>query len=202
MKIKTLLLALVLQSPLTALAQDFSPPPLAHAEVYRSSIKEAKSVQVFEGLPHQLHEKELLAKEVAKSKLVEDVTEEGLTKYAGFHFYTPSVAAKDPQKLIDLLSEKSSLKVYGGLKRCGAFHPDYCVSWKKEKMTYYALICYGCGELVFFDGKKRLIYDMTPVTLDKFKAIFKPYELKRPPNPQAKASDNKEACEDNKAATQ
>lgn len=154
-----------------ASAQEFTPPSLARSEYYRTSIAQAEQLNVYEGLPHQLHEAKLLRKELLRDDII---------KFAGFPFYTPSVVAHSPEKLISVLGDNSSIKIYAGLKRCGAYHPDYCVSWKHGLRTYYALICYGCGEIVFYDGKKPLMYDLQPKALTQLKELLAPYKLKRP----------------------
>jgi hypothetical protein len=171
MTLRINLLICFILSSLFSFSQEFAPPSLERAEIYRNGILSVKQLEVYEGLPHQLHEKSLLTKELKRDDIV---------KFAGFPFYTPSVRTTQIAGLIAVLSDKSAFKVYGGLKRCGAYHPDYCVSWKNGNKTYYALICYGCGELVFYDGRKPLIYDMQEGTLAKLKELLKGYALKRP----------------------
>ncbi|WP_018970681.1 hypothetical protein [Rubritalea marina] len=163
-------LILILSSCFT-FAQEFAPPPLARSKVYRSTLRLTNDLQIYEGLPHQLHEKKLLKKELQRDDVV---------RFAGFPFYIPSVSANNAEALIQVLADKKSITVYGGLKPCGAYHPDYCVSWKKGPKTYYALICYGCGEIVFYDGRKPLMYDLTHEALEKLKDLLVGYEHKRP----------------------
>ena len=136
-----------------------------------TSAAAATSLVVFEGLPHQMWDKDLLAIEV-KRKDTRKIWE--------YPFYTPGVEAKNGNELRTLLSNPATLIAYHGPKNCGGYHPDYCVSWQADEATHYALICFGCHEIVFYDGEAFLIYDLPDFALERYKDLLSIYAVKRP----------------------
>ena len=119
------------------------PDPIDASYNYRATVAAAKSLVVFEGLPHQRGEKELFATEAKRADI---------KKVLDYPFYTPSVSATNEEELRKLLSSSAAIAEFGGAKACGGYHPDYCISRKTTEATYYALICFGCGEIVFYNG--------------------------------------------------
>lgn len=144
---------------------------------YRTTIATTKSISVFEGLPHQRGQRDLLAQEIKRKDT---------TTIWMYPFYTPSILATNAGELKRLLSSPDAIVVYSGDKFCGGYHPDYCLSWKAEKKTYYALICFGCREVVFSDGGSRLIYDLNPDAYHRLMDLLVIYAKKRPQNPWTK----------------
>lgn len=137
----------------------------------RTSLAGAQEVFVYEGLPHQMIERELLKKE----KQRDDTTVIG-----GFPFYTPKVLAKKDvtQKLRDVLASAESYEEFSGEKRCGGFHPDYAVHWVEGESKYSILICYGCGEALIVSAKKSYRYDLKKEK--ELRELLKPFASKRP----------------------
>jgi hypothetical protein len=156
---------------MSALAEDHNPPSIEASALYRTTVAAAKSIVVFEGLPHQMWDKELLAVEI-KRKDTRKIWE--------YPFYTPSVPATNSNDLRKLLSRSDSITVFGGPKLCGGYHPDYCISWQAGDVTYYALVCFGCHEIVFYDGKTPLIYDLEEKAYEQYKKLLATYASKRP----------------------
>lgn len=150
---------------------DPSPPPKEASTNYRRTLATTETLSVSEGLPHQMWERSLLEREIKRTDTAK------IWKYP---FYTPSVLATNPDDLKRLLSSPDSIKVYEGPKLCGGYHPDYCVSWQAEKKTYHALICFGCDEVVFFDGTSSLIYDLSDDACNGLKELLSSYAKKRP----------------------
>ncbi len=169
MKVLSIILALIVT--LSANANDENAPTIEASDVYRTTVAAAKSIVVFEGLPHQSWDPKLLAVEIKRKDT---------QKIWKFPFYTPSVAATNSDDLRHLLSRSDSIKVYGGPKLCGGYHPDYCISWQAGEITYYALVCFGCHEIVLYDGKKPLIYDLDKKAYERYKKLLAIYEAKRP----------------------
>ena len=139
--------------------------------IYRTTVSGAKSIVVFEGLPHQMWDKELLATEL-KRKDTKEIW--------NYPFYTPSENARNADDLRKLLSSATSVAIYSGPKQCGGYHPDYCISWRAGEVSYYALICLGCHEIVFYDGKTSVIYDLDEGASNRYDELLAVYEAKRP----------------------
>src|ERR1041385_706800 len=138
---------------------------------FRKSVASAEKVIVYEGLPHQMFEGELLQKESQRPDVL---------KIASYPFYTPATPAKNQDHLRKLLADPKSVIAWRGEKRCGGFHPDYSISWTSGSKTYYALICFGCHEVIFSEGKRQFRYDLTEEAYDAFKEDLSSYASKRP----------------------
>ncbi|MEQ1934095.1 MAG: hypothetical protein ABL962_09475 [Fimbriimonadaceae bacterium] len=158
-----------------AVADDPKSPAKEASADYRTTLAATKALSVFEGLPHQTWDRDLLAQEIKR---------EDKTKIWKYPFYTPSVLATNADELKQLLSSPDAIEVYGGPKLCGGYHPDYCLSWEAEDKTYNALICFGCHEVVFFDGKATLIYDLHGDAHKRLKELLSIYAKKRPRQPK------------------
>ncbi|MDA0814416.1 MAG: hypothetical protein O3C21_18740 [Verrucomicrobia bacterium] len=138
----------------------------------RLAIADAAHVNVYEGLPHQRFERELLAAESQR---------EDTEKLGSFRFYTPAVAATNSAKLKPILSSPDTIQVFRGEKACGGFHPDYAVEWFDEDGSrFYAQICFGCHEIIYSDGKNEYRYDFEDGPFEQLKKELKPYAKKRP----------------------
>ena len=112
MKLLSLMMALTVG--LSALAGEEFPPSIEASAVYRTTVAAAKSIVVFEGLPHQSWDKQLFAVEIERKDT---------RKIWEYPFYTPSVPATNSDDLRELLSRPDSIAVYGGAKACGGYHP-------------------------------------------------------------------------------
>jgi len=168
MKRFAIFLCLALSSLVSA---DDKVPSKQASDKYRQTIALAKDLSVHEGLPHQAWDHELLEKEIKRKDT---------TKIWLFPFYTPSVPATNAADLKKVLGSADSILVYGGPKRCGGYHPDYAVSWEADGKSFYALVCFGCHEIVFFDGKTSLMYDLNNVAFDRLQTLLAVYAKKRP----------------------
>jgi len=168
MKVLSFIFAMIVT--LSANAEDEKSPPIEASAIYRTTVAAAKSIVVFEGLPHHW-DRELLAVEIQRKDT---------QKIWEYPFYTPSVAAPNSDELRQQLSRSDSIVVYGGPKLCGGYHPDYCISWQAGEITYYALVCFGCHEIVFYNGKTPLIYDLDEKAYERYKKLLAIYESKRP----------------------
>src|SRR4051812_1228335 len=87
-----------------------------HIKPLVAGIGKAKTLVVYEGLPHQSLE-DVVAKELKDKKTV---------KFHDFHFYAETVAIdKGNAKLLTkVCSELKTFGRYKGAKFCGGFHPD------------------------------------------------------------------------------
>ncbi len=169
MHLKILLLSLML-SPVACKSQDKSSPVEA-TDALRKELNDAQQVFIYEGLPHQKFESDLY--------LIESLRTDILT-IGGHPFYTPATMTEITQILKRLLCSPESFIRFSGEKLCGGFHPDYCVSWAEEKNACYALICYGCQEIIFLNGNEQFRYDVDEHVLAEVKKELSKYKSKRP----------------------
>lgn len=152
--------------------------PVEKTDAWRKSIEEGAVLTVHEGLPgtwDDLHEQEARRKDVRIS--------------GGHAFYTPGVAARNRGELAKLLADASSFHRWSGAKECGSFHPDFAVSWPSNRQTVTLLICYGCHEVIFTDGKISLKYDLDHKAGDAMEPLLKANGGKRPVEKPATAPE-------------
>jgi hypothetical protein len=122
-------------------------------KVLVAAIQKAKTVTVYEGLPHQLDERDLLAKELKDKKTV---------KRHGFPFYAEAITPKEgvAKELIALCGDQKSFLRYRRLKKCGGFHPDWLVEFDDGAQKVSVLVCFGCGEARLYGPKNDAFSDL------------------------------------------
>jgi hypothetical protein len=148
-----------------------TPVPVASAESIRAGIRSANSLMVYEGLPHQAKEPELLEQELKRRDV---------TRIADYPFYTPGAPAKDRAALQRILGNANHFSTYTGPKTCGGFHPDYAITWRDRGSSYHVLICFGCGEVLISDGQQQLPYDIKRPAWAELRALLAEHSSKRP----------------------
>lgn len=170
--------------PLAALFA-FTLPAAAEVPVQKESAKlddlkpliatvgKADKVILYEGLPHPLFERALVEAEKKDKKTV---------TIAGWPFYAEPLALKngDAGKLTDLVGSEKTYAQFGGEKKCGGFHPDYAVEWRVGKDTYYALVCFGCGEVKVYGPTGGGVRTDFGARGDELGKLLKPYRKNRP----------------------
>lgn len=136
-------------------------------------VRHAASFTLYEGLPHQVVEADLLKRELATKKTI---------RLHGYPFYERPlpVAVDEIEALRGLCSAADSFWSYGGAKFCGGFHPDYCLAWKDGKATYELLICLGCHEMKLYGPKQELMADIRTEAYQQFKTLLKKHRGQRP----------------------
>jgi hypothetical protein len=105
MSLRNIIIAGLCISGLVANALESVVPTLDAAAKYQASLIAAKHIVVFEGLPHQSWDRELLATESKR---------EDTRMIWEYRFYTPSVVATNAKELRQVLSYPGSIVVYGG----------------------------------------------------------------------------------------
>lgn len=145
-------------------------------------IAKADAVELYEGLPHPMWEKELLAKEKQAKKTVE---------MHGFAFYASPIEPKgaDAGQLAKVLADAASLRKFAGEKRCGGFHPDWYIEWRAGDEVVQCLVCFGCGEVKFYGSAASLHADMTQASAKALAATLAQYQKQRPPRAKRSAAD-------------
>jgi hypothetical protein len=136
---------------------------------FRSAAENPQSIRVYEGLPHQSYEGELLEQE-RNTKAVRELH--------GFPFYRESlvVEKQDAVQLATILADSTVWTEFSGEKKCGGFHPDYAIEVARGGETYVALLCFGCGEGKIYQGSVEGRYDMNL----KPKLVLDKYQVNRP----------------------
>ena len=126
-----------------------------------TALPPTPELTVFEGLPHQHWEEDLLAKELESKETI---------RIAGHPFYQPTLEIGDADKLaiVATLSDpKARRQIHGNtVKTCGGFHPDYAVCWTADKRKYCVLVCFGCAEFEFYRDEEQVArYDIRSMEL-------------------------------------
>ena len=150
-------------------------PSPSDTNTLRNTIKKADRIFVYEGLPHQMFESELLKTENKRKDT---------TKIAKFPFYTPKIRVEGTAEstLKTIISNSKNYTKFSGEKKCGGFHPDYALEWSDGDKRYSILFCYGCSEVLVVDGKRTYRYDFK--FTDDLKKLFTAFKSKRPKQKQ------------------
>lgn len=112
-------------------------------------IQKAEEIWVFEGLPHQTWEPELLEREKATKKTI---------AIGAFPFYAEPVKPS-PNKsttLRTLLTGTNGLMPMMRTPMCGGFHPDFAIRFRSGDKVCDVLICNGCGEATIEFGNRKV----------------------------------------------
>lgn len=166
-----LVLWIAICMPCTAMEEPTTGVSTDSAAALMRSLKQAHTLSIYEGLPHQENQAALFQQESQRKDSM---------RIAGFLFYSPAItpAEQDLTTLAQLFSEPANISAFSGEKRCGGFHPDYAIAWAHNNDNAYALICFGCGEIIYSYKDKRQRFDL--VNHKAIQQHFQAYRLKRP----------------------
>ena len=131
------------------------------------------TIGIYEGLPHQLRERDLLEKELKR---------EDISKIGGHWFYKPQVTPNQQvaNQLKSMLSRTTSFSVRSSVPMdCGEFHPDFAVAWKSGDRERFVLLCFGCSEAMFIADDQKQQYKIGKIEKE-LKKILKTFSGKRP----------------------
>lgn len=167
-----ILISVLLLSIGTAFAGLSKPAAITDVKDLQEALTTADKVEVYEGLPHQMFDADLLKKELKRKDII---------KIGEYPFYSPAKTAMNSSDLRAVLSSSKSILPFSGEKLCGGFHPDYCVAWTRENQISHALICFGCHEIYFLSNDKSYRYDLTNEACENLMKLLSPYGEKRPP---------------------
>lgn len=142
-----------------------------HYEEFAEGIRNAPAIEVFEGLPHQTFESELMESELKTKETIE---------IAGYNFYARPViiSERDKEQLTDLYCTKETFVPFRGIKNCGGYHPDWLVRWKKGEEEWIAHFCFGCHEAITIHGDESMYCDIWAI--EPFERLLNPYHQHRP----------------------
>ncbi len=139
-----------------------------------ASIHAAGRLILYEGLPHHAFEAKELKLEKRKKRTM---------ALHGCSFYRDhlKLSAYDQQRLKSLLGSEASFAKWSGEKRCGGFHPDYCVQMSVGRAAYRFLICFGCHEVKVYGPKHSLRCDIQRDAYVLLEKLLKKHRKNRPP---------------------
>jgi len=141
---------------------------------FSRGIQGCDTLVVYEGLPHQMTEKDVFQREMARTKTVE-------IERHRFYAKPVPISAEAAEKLRKLYVKKGTFAPSEGVKYCGGFHPDWCLQWTRGSQTWTVHLCFGCNEMMTFHGGKTLeTYIHSGNVSDQFRAILAPYQKERP----------------------
>lgn len=135
--------------------------------------KQASKVEVFEGLPHQMFEPELLAQEQQRSDVFQN---------HDFDFYEPalSLPGNEFSCFISSVVSRRTYRAWQGFKACGGFHPDFLVRFHGTDGSIDVQICLGCGEAVLFGRDGYSYVDISESAREKWTTLRENSRTKRP----------------------
>lgn len=111
-------------------------------DLLADAVPIAPQLTIYEGLPHQHWESELLAAELKTAST---------TQLHGYPFYEqPLAISEEDQAAIIAALRNRRMKtpaIAGTAKSCGGFHPDYAVCWSADGQKNCVLVCIGCREI-------------------------------------------------------
>jgi hypothetical protein len=134
-------------------------------------LKNADKAILYEGLPHQKHERALVKKERATKKT---------QLFGDFYFYEESLELKDAdsEAIRDIISDPETFQPYNG--GCGSYHPDYLVEWYADGETGRVYLCFGCGEAKVAGPNGETKYSLSRPALTRLQDVLLAYHKNRP----------------------
>lgn len=136
-------------------------------------IAAADRLLLYEGLPHQRYEWDLLEDELRTKATV---------TLQGFPFYRQPLEVSDADRdaLKAVLGDERSFRQWPGEKPCDGFHPDYLAEWRVDGASYQILICFGCGEVKAIGPGRSLRCDIERSKQQELGELLKKYRKNRP----------------------
>lgn len=159
-------------------AFDLTPPPPIETNFDRlptvlAGIPKSGSALLYEGLPSDFWEPQLLEQELARKKTI---------RLHGYPFYEERLAwqGTDEEQLTALLSASASFAKYTDGKKGGGFHANYCLEWKSGEETTHAIICLEIGEVKLYGPKSQLHCDLSLEAARKVRQLLSNYRKNCP----------------------
>jgi len=147
---------------------------MAAHQPFAAGVKASSTVRLFEGLPHQSWERDMLETELDTKKTF---------KAHGHHFYqaeiTPSEA--DTSLLTGVATSVATFEEWTGMKLCGGYHPDWLVRWTvSDGQTHELHLCFGCHEAKLYGSGYQLYCDVADTNYEIIKSALSRYSSQRP----------------------
>lgn len=136
-------------------------------------VGKAKTVVLYEGLPHQYREKVVLEQELKNKKTVQ---------LGGYPFYDTAIkpGEAEAKKLVALCTDQKTFSRWTGEKLCGGYHPDWCIEFHTAEGVCRVHVCYGCGEAHVDGPKNNVESDFNDDALEQIATILQTYRKNRP----------------------
>jgi hypothetical protein len=142
-------------------------------EAFADEIRGASKPVLYEGLPSDFDEGELLKSELEKGIHLEL---EGET----FYKETMELSDADAERLTGLLSGNDVAIEYGGEKTCGPFHADYGLEWNVKGKKMLAMVCFSCHEIIAVGPEGQAITDISDWGYKELQQVLRKYRKNRP----------------------
>ena len=157
---------------------DAAPPPPIETNFDRlptvlAGIPKTEASLLYEGLPSEFWEPELLVQELARTKTI---------KLHGYPLYEELLALQgtDGEQFTALFSARTSFANYTDEKKGGGFHADYCLEWKTSEGTTHVVISLELGEVKMYGTKSELHCDLSQNAAQKLRQLLSRYRKNRP----------------------
>lgn len=151
--------------------EDYSP----FAEI----VAHADRVVLYEGLPHQDLERDLLTKERATKQTI---------TLGDYPFYAEPMplTAQDAAALTEIFDGIDAFYGPPEATVCGKFHPDYAIEWTKGDEKVLVLVCFMCGEANVVAVSTTLEFGVAGNSMKATKTLLKDRWQNRPETEDAK----------------
>ncbi len=181
MKLAALFAALAFVSTTWGSTQVIAPPSsVPDVLAFTRDIYTAAAVELYEGLPHPLFDKQAYQLEAARGKTLKITTD---LLYAEKLDPSADTLAQLAHLTTDLRGHRTLFKPLSQAlsKFCGGFHADYALIWKKNNETSVtALVCFGCSEVRLIRGGEIITADFKPERHRELIDLFRPMRRNRP----------------------
>ena len=138
---------------------------------FSSAIEVTTTLELFEGLPHPMFERE------ARETELETATH---FRVGEDDFYSSALPiSKDEASEIREIALSNRFSKWQGESTCGGFHGDFLVRWKTDDGDWDMVLCFGCDEVKVFHGEEILYADLG-TTSEDFAAILRDKQQSRP----------------------
>lgn len=159
-------------------AFDLKPPPSIETNFDRLStvlagIPKSGVALLYEGLPSDFWEPQLLEQELATKKSI---------RLHGYPFYEELLAWQetDGEQITALLAVQSSFASYTDGKKGGGFHANYCLEWKTGEETTRIVVALENGEVKIYGPKSQLHCDLSQEAAQKLRQLLSRYRKNCP----------------------
>lgn len=137
------------------------PDALEEAAPSLNALKEGAKMTIYEGLP-RLPLRDNSGDEALKRR--------GEWLVGGFQFFKTGTVDRETGVLRNLLLKEEALLAWRGQKFCGAFHPDFAITWKMAESDVSLMVCLTCHEAIFTSPAGDLLYDLPTESYEALKA--------------------------------
>ena len=137
----------------------FRPDAQEEARRFLDALESSSKVSAYEGTPRPNLGDPTNAKKTRGTFVLD-----------GYEFFKAGTPERDTKKLKSILAAKDSIIEWRGIKACGGFHPDLCITWGPEYNKSRILICLTCHEVKIEDAASSLLFDIGGHVYEELKA--------------------------------